>query len=139
MSEPGAPAFEEPDFSHLASDEDENELDIEDDDDVEEDDDVEDEVAVPPAGEALPDGNAAPGGAAASVLGFVATSIAEDKEAVVVETESARGQLRLRLHVAPADMGRVIGRRGRTAQAVRTLVRAAAASEGQDVFVDIVD
>jgi predicted RNA-binding protein YlqC (UPF0109 family) len=36
-------------------------------------------------------------------------------------------------------MGRVIGRRGRTAQAIRTVVRAAAAREGIDVHVDIVD
>jgi predicted RNA-binding protein YlqC (UPF0109 family) len=36
-------------------------------------------------------------------------------------------------------MGRVIGRRGRTAQAIRTVVRAAAASEGLDAHVDIVD
>lgn len=133
MSDPGAPPFEEPDFSQFASDEQDDDLDLE---DEEEDEEVEVEA---PEEEALPDGNTARGGVAASVLGFVAASIAEDKDSVVVETEPGRGQLRLRLHVAPGDMGRVIGRRGRTAQAVRTLVRAAAASEGQDVFVDIVD
>ena len=50
-----------------------------------------------------------------------------------------RGGVRLSLHVAQGDMGRIIGRRGRTAQALRTLVRAAAARDGQEASVDIVD
>ena len=73
------------------------------------------------------------------MLEHVARSIVDEKDSVVIETKQVRGQLRFYLHVAPGDMGRIIGRRGRTAQAVRTLVRAAAASEGQDVFVEIVD
>jgi uncharacterized protein len=56
-----------------------------------------------------------------------------------VEAEEGRGGLTLRLHVAPDDMGRVIGRRGRVAQAIRTVVRAAGAREGVDTEVDIVD
>ena len=43
------------------------------------------------------------------------------------------------LHVAPDDMGRVIGRRGRTAQAIRTLVNVAGAKDGVQASVDIVD
>jgi len=45
----------------------------------------------------------------------------------------------LSLHVAPDDMGQVIGRRGRIAQAIRTVVRAAGAAEGIEASVDIVD
>ena len=45
----------------------------------------------------------------------------------------------LELSVAPADYGRVIGRAGRTAQALRTVVKAAATGEGCHVVVDIVD
>jgi uncharacterized protein len=86
-----------------------------------------------------PDGNASEGGAGRAVLEHVARSIVDEKDSVVIETKQVRGQLRFYLHVAPGDMGRIIGRRGRTAQAVRTLVRAAAASEGQDIFVEIVD
>ena len=85
-----------------------------------------------------PDGNASEGGAGRAVLEHVARSIVDEKDSVVIETKQVRGQLRFYLHVAPGDMGRIIGRRGRTAQAVRTRVRAAAASEGQDVFVEIV-
>ena len=41
--------------------------------------------------------------------------------------------------IGPGDLGRVIGRRGRTAQSIRTLVRAAAAKDGREVDVDFVD
>lgn len=84
-------------------------------------------------------GNRAEGGAAAAVLAYLARSLADDPEAVVVRPEDRRGSLVLRLHVAPDDMGRVIGRRGRTAQAIRTLVGVAGAREDVRTVVDIVD
>jgi predicted RNA-binding protein YlqC (UPF0109 family) len=62
-----------------------------------------------------------------------------DPDAVVIDTEERRGGLKLSLHVAPDDMGRVIGRRGRTAQAIRTLVNVAGAKDGISASVDIVD
>jgi predicted RNA-binding protein YlqC (UPF0109 family) len=74
-----------------------------------------------------------------AVLEFVARSIVDDPDGVVIETEERRGGIELRLHVSPDDMGRIIGRRGRVAQAIRTLVRAAGAREGVDTTVDIVD
>ena len=52
--------------------------------------------------------------------------------------DSARG-VKLSLHVGPNDMGRIIGRRGRTAQAIRTIVGAAGARDGVVTNVDIVD
>jgi predicted RNA-binding protein YlqC (UPF0109 family) len=79
------------------------------------------------------------GGTARSVLEHLARSIVDEPEAVVIETGEARGVQRLSLHVAPGDMGRVIGKRGRVAQAIRTVVRAAAARDGADASVDIVD
>ncbi len=84
-------------------------------------------------------GNRAEGGAARTVLEHIARSIVDEPEAVVVEVAPARSGVKLSLHVAPGDMGRIIGRRGRVAQAMRTVVRAAAASEGGDAVVDIVD
>ena len=95
------------------------------------DDEIEDEVG----GE----GNTVDGGAAGAVLEYVARSIVDDPDSVVVETSSDRRGVTLRLHVAPDDMGKVIGRRGRVAQAIRTLVRATAAKEGVEANVDIVD
>ena len=99
--------------------------------DLEDEDDDEDEIG----GE----GNRADGGAAAAVLDYVARSIVDEPDSVVVETEEGRRGVTLRLHVAPDDMGKVIGRRGRVAQAIRTLVRATAAREGVEASVDIVD
>ncbi len=84
-------------------------------------------------------GDTMSGGAAKAVLEHVSSALVDDTEAVVVEVGEARQGVKLSLHVSSTDMGRVIGRRGRTAQAIRTLVRAAAASEGTDAIVDIVD
>ena len=86
------------------------------------------------------EGNRVVGALPRAVLEYLAKSIVDDEESVVVEAEESRGGgLTLRLHVAPDDMGRVIGRRGRVAQAIRTVVRAAGAREGVDAEVDIVD
>jgi hypothetical protein len=79
------------------------------------------------------------GGTSLSVLSYLAKSLSNDPESVVIETEERRNGLRLNLHVAPEDMGRVIGRRGRTAQAIRTLVNVAGAKDGVQASVDIVD
>ena len=72
---------------------------------------------------------------AEKVLEYVATAIVDSPDDVEVEVDGRT----LRLHVAPDDMGKVIGRRGRVAQAIRTVVRAAGAKDGSDVNVDIVD
>ena len=85
------------------------------------------------------DGNRLVGSVARAVLEYVAKAIVDDPDSVVVELDEGRRSVSLRLNVSPDDMGRVIGRRGRTAQAIRTVVRAAAAREGLDAHVDIVD
>ncbi len=74
-----------------------------------------------------------------AVLEYVARELVDDPESVVVEMEEGRLGVSLTLHVAPDDMGKVIGRRGRVAQAIRTVVRAAGAREGVEVAVDIAD
>ncbi len=80
------------------------------------------------------------GAEAKSVLEFMARQIVDEPDAVVIEPDE-RGPSRvdLRLHVAPDDMGKIIGRRGRVAQAIRTVVRAVGAREGVETTVDIVD
>jgi predicted RNA-binding protein YlqC (UPF0109 family) len=103
------------------------------DDDFDDADDIEDEAG---AGNELGDQD---GGTALAVLTYLARSLSNDPDSVVIETEERRGGLRLNLHVAPDDMGRVIGRRGRTAQAIRTLVNVAGAKDGVQASVDIVD
>ncbi|HVC15011.1 MAG TPA: KH domain-containing protein, partial [Acidimicrobiales bacterium] len=74
-----------------------------------------------------------------AVLDYLVRSMADDPDSVVIRTEDRRGSTVLRLHVAPGDMGRVIGRRGRTAQAIRTLVGVAGARDGVQTVVDIAD
>ena len=85
--------------------------------------------------------NRMPGGTARAVLEYLARQIVGEPDAVGVEISGGGdGQaVRLRLEVAPDDVGRVIGRRGRTAQAIRAVTRAAAARDGEEVFVDIAD
>jgi uncharacterized protein len=75
-----------------------------------------------------------------AVLTFLVKQLVEAPDAVVVdEVEGRRGNVQLEVRTGPGDMGRVIGRRGRTAQSIRTVVRAAAARDGVDVDVDFAD
>ncbi|MHB8379451.1 MAG: KH domain-containing protein [Acidimicrobiales bacterium] len=76
---------------------------------------------------------------ATAALEFIAKSLAEDPAAVSVEVNERQGKVILSLSVGPNDMGRIIGRRGRTAQAIRALVGAAGARDGVTTSVDIVD
>ena len=85
------------------------------------------------------DGGATGGGVAQAVLEYVARHIVDDPDAIRVEVEERRQGIELHLNVAPEDMGKVIGRRGRVAQALRTVVRAAGAREGVEVNVAIDD
>jgi uncharacterized protein len=84
-------------------------------------------------------GNRVVGAIPRNVVEYIARQIVDDPDAVVVEADERRGRVDLRLHVAPDDMGKIIGKRGRVAQAIRTVVRAAGAREGVEASVDIVD
>ena len=79
------------------------------------------------------------GGLPKAVLEYLANAIVDEPDGVVVEVDERRNGIELSLHVAPDDMGKIIGRRGRVAQAIRTVVRAAGAKEGIDAQVEIVD
>jgi uncharacterized protein len=96
-------------------------------------------VSIREQGEEGEGGNRTGGGMPEAVLGYLARALANDSASVAVDVEERRGSIRLRLHVAHEDMGRVIGRRGRTAQAIRTLVGVAGARDGVQTSVDIVD
>ncbi|HET7488977.1 MAG TPA: KH domain-containing protein [Acidimicrobiales bacterium] len=84
-------------------------------------------------------GNRLVGAIPRNVAEYVARNLVDEPDAVVVELDEGRGRVDLRLHVAPDDMGKVIGKRGRVAQAIRTVVRAAGAREGVEASLDIVD
>lgn len=76
---------------------------------------------------------------AAAVLEHIVKSIVDDPDAVSVAATPDRGRVRLDVRVGPGDLGRVIGRRGRTAQSVRTVVRAAATRDDTDVDIEFLD
>ena len=72
------------------------------------------------------------------VLTDMAKAIVEDANSVsVTETESESGEVLLTLSVAPDDMGKVIGRHGRIAKALRTVMKAAATAVDKKVTVEI--
>jgi uncharacterized protein len=74
------------------------------------------------------------------LLEHLARGLVEQPEAVnVTEVEENDGSTLLELAVADDDYGKVIGRGGRTAAALRTVLKFAAARNGRRVFVDIVD
>ena len=84
--------------------------------------------------------NRVPAATARSVLEYIARQVVDQPDAVSVSDNGGNGPaVRLHLVVAPDDVGRVIGRRGRTAQAIRALTRAAATKDGEEVLVDIAD
>jgi uncharacterized protein len=76
---------------------------------------------------------------ARAVLEHLVGSLVEDRDAVRIELSEGRSLPRLTVRVGRSDMGRVIGKRGRVAQAIRTVVRAAAARDGSDVEVEFED
>ena len=125
---------EEFDSSDEFEDEDDIDLSAEDDDgeDGEDGDDDLDEIGA--------EGNRIVGGLPKGVLEYVARNIVDDPDGVFVEMSERRGgEVELRLHVSPSDMGKVIGRRGRVAQALRQVVAAAGTKEGVRASLDIVD
>lgn len=76
------------------------------------------------------DANTVQAATASAVLEYVAKSIVDEPESLSVEVDDSRTPLRLNVHAAPDDLGRLIGRRGRVAGAIRTVVRAAATRDG---------
>jgi hypothetical protein len=74
------------------------------------------------------------------LLAYLARSLVDRPDAVSVEPyEEEDGTVVLELHVAEEDAGKVIGRGGRTAAALRTVMKAAAVRHGRRVLVDVVD
>ncbi len=93
--------------------------------DVEESEDVTNDVDGAPTAEA--------------VLKYVVSALVQDEDAVQVDVDDSKRTLQLEVRVGPDDMGRVIGRRGRVANAIRTLTRAAAARDGVEVDIEFLD
>ena len=71
------------------------------------------------------------------LLEFIAKSMVTDPESVQVEVVEKENLTGLKLHVAESDMGKVIGKQGRIAKAIRTVIKSAGSRENKKVVVDI--
>ncbi|HYZ06000.1 MAG TPA: KH domain-containing protein [Rubrobacter sp.] len=74
-----------------------------------------------------------------NLLLVLARSLVDEPERVEVSGTESDSQVDLELRVAPDDMGRVIGRQGRTIRAIRTVVKAASVKAGKRVTVEVPD
>ena len=73
----------------------------------------------------------------AELVEYLARQLVDDPDAVRVDEEEREGAVVLTLHVAQEDVGKVIGRQGRVARALRAVVRAGAARQRQRVLLEI--
>ncbi len=73
------------------------------------------------------------------IVEYLARRLVDDPDAVEVEEVERDGTVVVQLSVAPDDVGKVIGRQGRMARALRTVVRASAARRDQRVLLEIVE
>ncbi len=69
----------------------------------------------------------------------IAKALVDDPESVIVNERTEKKTTILEVRVADSDMGKVIGKQGRIAKAIRSVVKAAAAKEDKKVIVDILD
>ena len=72
------------------------------------------------------------------LLEFIAKSLVDNKEAVSVTEIEKEDSITLELRVDEGDMGKVIGKQGRIAKAIRTVIRSASSKTGKKVIVDII-
>ena len=72
------------------------------------------------------------------LLEYLAKALVDNPEEVQVKLLEAEKTVVLELRVAPEDMGKIIGKQGRIAQALRTVIKAAAVKEGKRVVVEII-
>ena len=69
---------------------------------------------------------------------YIAASLVDKPEAIDVREVEAEDSITIELRVDPDDMGKVIGKQGRIAKAIRTVVKAASAKSAKPVFVEII-
>ncbi len=73
------------------------------------------------------------------LLELLAKAVVDDPDSVHVSVVEGERSIILQLHVAPDDLGKVIGKQGRIAKAIRVIVKASAVKEGKKAIVEIID
>ncbi len=76
---------------------------------------------------------------AVAVLTHIVKSLVDDADAVDVEVDDSGRRLTLNVRVGEGELGRVIGRRGRTASSIRTVARAAASKDDVEIDIEFLD
>jgi len=69
---------------------------------------------------------------------FMAKSLVDNPDAVIVNEVNGEQSIILKLTVAPEDMGKIIGKQGRIAKAIRTVIKAVAVKQNKRVIVEII-
>ena len=69
---------------------------------------------------------------------FMAKSLVDNPDAVIVDEVNGEQSIVLKLTVAPEDMGKIIGKQGRIAKAIRTVIKAVAVKQNKRVIVEII-
>lgn len=85
------------------------------------------------------DANSSIAPTAVAVLTHIVRSLVDDPDAVSVEVDDSGPRPALNVRVGPGDLGRVIGRRGRTAASIRTVTRAAASKDDVEIDIEFLD
>jgi len=74
-----------------------------------------------------------------AVVDHLARSLVDEADAVTVVLDETHDKVRVNVTAAPGEIGRLIGKRGRTAMAIRAVGRAAAAKDGVEVDIEFLD
>jgi len=106
------------------------------DDDLEGDDFDDDEFE---DDEIAPEGNRVRGARAKTVVELVTRRLVDDPDGVFVDVTERSDNVSILIHTSPGDLGRIIGKRGRVIQALRQVGRAAGATEGVRVTVEVAE
>jgi len=109
--------------------------DVDDADDADEFEDDDDEFEDEIGGE----GNRVTGARAKTVVELVARQLVDDPDGVFVDSTERSDNVSILIHTSPGDLGRIIGKRGRVIQALRQVGRAAGATEGVRVTVEVAE
>jgi hypothetical protein len=73
------------------------------------------------------------------LIEYIAKALVDHPEEVQVQSSGGGDRVRLELRVAPGDMGRIIGKSGKVANAIRTMLRVAAEREGKQATLDVAE